>query len=347
MIKTKLTHKLKAIASAFVLTLLTSCDTGTIVQAGEGFPGEQWQEKAPEEVGLDAHKLEANFKNFKGPLVVVKDGNLIYAKGDISEPIHIYSIGKSLTALVFATLLQPEKVDYDDLLPGSDVPSQPQATFRHFMTMTSDYGLTPHEPGKHYAYNNNAIEFYGNYLAINFFQTKSPRKVLQKAIWKHIGRQDPVTFEGQWGGWGGGFAISTRDLARIGHLVLNQGNWNGTQILPTSFVKDLYSNQIPEEATANYDRGPNDMSNQHHITKELQGNYSFGWWIAHKTHPSIQTKAINGVGYRGKELIVSPEHNLVIVGLPQQKNAPNAADYFNAVIGAAIDTSPQLIKTSP
>ena len=340
MIQINFHKKIKAIVSALLITVITSCDTGTVVEAGKGFPGEQWQQTTPEEVGLDSQKLEANFQKFTGPLVVVKNGNLIYAKGDITKPIPIFSISKSLTALVFATLLQQEKVDYDDLLPGSNLPNQPQATFRQFMTMTSDYGLTPHEPGKYYAYNNNAIEFYGNYMATNFFKTKSPRKVLQKAIWEHIGRQDKVTFEGQWGGWGGGFAISTRDLARIGHLVLNQGNWNGTQLLPTAFVKQLYINQIPNEATANYSKGPNDKWNQHFLTKELQGNYSFGWWIAHKVHPTIQTEAIDGLGYRGKELLVSPEHNLVIVGLPHQKNAPNAADYLNAVINAAIDTSP-------
>ena len=333
-VETKFTSKMKAIASAFLLTLITSCDTGTVVQAGEGFPGERWQQKTPEAVGLDTNKLEANFQNFSSPLVVIKDGNLIYSKGDITEPIKTYSIGKSLTSMVFGTLLQEGKANYDDLIPNSDLPSQPQASFRQFMTMTSDYGLTPHEPGQYYAYNNNAIEFYGNYMATTFFQTKSPRKVLQQAIWDRIGRQDKVTFEGQWGGWGGGFAISPRDLARVGHLVLNEGNWNGTQILPASFVEKLYINQIPDRALANYDKGPNDKFNQHFITKELQENYSFGWWINEHSNSTKETKCISGSGWRGKELIVCPQHNLVIAAAPHQENAPNTVEYIDAVIDA-------------
>ena len=339
--------KIKAIASVFLLSLITSCDTGTAVQAGKGFPGEEWQQITPEKVGLDSNKLEENLKNFPEPLVVVKDGYLVYSKGVIDEPTMTYSISKSLSSTIFATLLQQGKADYDDLIPGANLPSKPQGSFRHFMTMTSDYGLTPHEPGKHYAYNNNAIDFYGSYMTTAFFKTKSPRQVLQKAIWNHIGRQDPVTFKGQWGGWGGGYIISTRDLARIGHLFLNEGNWNGTQVLPASFVQQLYINQIPDEATANYDRGPNDQWNQHFLTRELPGNYSFGWWLAQKLDRSIQTEVINGRGYRGKELIVSPKHNLVIVGMPHQENAPNASDYLNAVIKAAIATSAPSIESYP
>jgi CubicO group peptidase (beta-lactamase class C family) len=327
-------HKLKRIKiiiTAFLLTITTSCDRATVVEAGEGFPGEEWQQVIPEKVGLDAKKLEANFKNFQGPLLVVKDGYLVYAKGDITKPIKIYSIGKSLTSIIFATLLQQGKADYDDLIPGSNLSTTHKSSFRHFMTMTSDYGLTPHKPGKHYAYNNNAIEFYGNYMASTFFQTKSPPDVLQKAIWNRIGRQDRVSFEGQWGGWDGGFSISSRDLARIGHLVLNEGNWNGNQVLPASFVKQLYTNQIPEKATANYDRGPNDKWNQHDNTVELPGHYSFGWWITKDANLIETTKCINGSGWRGKELVVCPQYNLVIVAAPNQTNAPNAIEYVDAV----------------
>lgn len=341
MIKTNFTSKIKAIASACFLILITSCDNGTFVEAGEGFPGKQWQQKTPEEVGLNTQKLEANFRDFTGPLVVIQDGYLVYSKGNITKPVYVYSIGKSVTALIFATLRQKGKVNYDDLIPGSGASGAPEVSFRHFMTMTSDYGLKPHQPGKHYAYNNSAVQFYGEYMATTFFDGKSPQKVLQEAIWNHIGRQDSTSFTGHWGGWhGGGFAISTRDLARIGHLVLHEGKWNETQVLPSSFVKQLYLNQIPSDAVANYSKGPNDIRNQHYITKDLKGNYSFGWWIAHKLYPTNKVKAINAIGHRGKQLIVSPEHNLVIVGLPHQENAPNAADYLNAVIDAAIDTSP-------
>jgi CubicO group peptidase (beta-lactamase class C family) len=326
-----LTKKIKVIATTVLLTITTSCAQNTLVEAEEEFSGEKWQQTIPEEVGLDSNKLEANFQNFQGPLVVVKDSYLVYSKGDITEPIKTYSVSKSLTSLIFATLLQQGKADYDDLIPGSNLPGTPKSSFRHFMTMTSDYGLTPHEPGKHYAYNNNAINFYGNYMATTFFQTKFPTEVLQKAIWDRIGRQDKVTFEGQWGGWDGGFTISTRDLARIGQLVLNKGNWKGTQILPPSFVKQLYINQIPKEATPNYDKGPNDKWNQHNGTVALAGNYSFGWWIIQNSSSSEGTKCISGSGWRGKELVVCPQYNLVIAAVPHQTNAPNAIDYVDAV----------------
>ncbi|NES84009.1 MAG: serine hydrolase [Moorea sp. SIO2B7] len=325
-------RKIKAIFTSLLVALLTSCDSGTSVPAGKGFPGAEWQMKTPEEVGLDSAKLEKNLSSFSGPVIVIRDGYLIYSKGDLTKQVQTFSVSKSITALIFATLLQQGKLNYDDLVPDSDLPSAPQASFRHFLTMTSDYGLNPHNPGKHYAYNNNAIHFYGGYIATTFFRTKSPRKVLQEAIWNHIGRQDPVSFSGQWGGWDGGFAISPRDLARIGHLVLNEGNWNGIQVLSSSFVKQLYLSQIPVDATANYDKGPNNKWNQHQFSDELKGKYSFAWWILDPETDS--PKAISASGYRGKQLVICPEYNLVIVGMPHQKNAPDAIEYVGAVTTA-------------
>ena len=59
-----------------------------------------------------------------------------------------------------------------------------------------------------------------------------------------------TTALGYLSGWDGGWSMSTRDLARIAYLVLRNGNWNGQQILPASFINDLYNNQIPGERDA-------------------------------------------------------------------------------------------------
>jgi CubicO group peptidase (beta-lactamase class C family) len=329
-------QKLKTVVITTLLTLLASCDRGTPVAAGEGFPGTHWEIKSPEAVQLDADKLKTNFQHFPGPIAVIREGYLIYSKGDIRRSISSYSVSKSITALLFATLLQQGKITYDSPIPNSDFPTPPPASSRHFLSMTSDYGLEPHQPGKHYAYNNNAIDFYGQYLSNHFFAGRSPRRILQQALWKYIGRQDPVSFEGQWGGWGGGYRMSTRDLARIGLLVLNQGNWNGQQILPASFVEQLYESQIPAEAEANYDRGPNDQWNQHRSTQELKGNYSFGWWIVPNPDQPNLPNAIYGSGWMGKILVVCPEYSLVIAAMPHQENAPDASAYLEAVLNAAI-----------
>ena len=38
--------------------------------------------------------------------------------------------------------------------------------------------------------------------------------------------------------WTGGIRISASDLARFGHLFLNQGNWNGRQLINADWVRE-------------------------------------------------------------------------------------------------------------
>ena len=37
---------------------------------------------------------------------------------------------------------------------------------------------------------------------------------------------------------GGGLFLSTRDLARVGYLVLRGGGWNGVQVVPESWIRE-------------------------------------------------------------------------------------------------------------
>ena len=69
--------------------------------------------------------------------------------------------------------------------------------------------------------------------------------------------------------------MSTRDMARIAYLVLRNGNWNGQQIVPASFIDELYSNQVPGHATPTTDTR-DEFYNQPAATIALRGAYSFG-----------------------------------------------------------------------
>ena len=45
------------------------------------------------------------------------------------------------------------------------------------------------------------------------------------------------------GGWG--LYLKTEDLAKMGQLFLQKGNWNGQQILPEEWVKEASACQVP------------------------------------------------------------------------------------------------------
>jgi CubicO group peptidase (beta-lactamase class C family) len=89
----------------------------------------------------------------------------------------------------------------------------------------------------------------------------------------------------------GGLYLSAPDLARIGHLYLRDGVWNGTRILPEGWVR---------EATTR------------HVTR-LRGGWDYGyqWWITNRNGVDIWA----GRGFGGQLLIVIPAHDTVGVVL--------------------------------
>ena len=71
------------------------------------------------------------------------------------------------------------------------------------------------------------------------------------------------------------------DLAKIGHLMLNGGVWNGQRIVSEEYLKNAVS--------------PSKSNN----------NYAFLWWLSNHSY--------YGSGYGGQELNVYPDKNIVAV----------------------------------
>ncbi len=253
------------------------------------------------------------------PAVVIRNGRIVGQKGDITRTGYIWSGSKSVVALMVARLLQQGQIaHYDVAVPNSNVPSDPPATFRQFMSMTSDYNLFPHSPGNHYAYNNGGVHFYGTYLKNTFYPGRTEVQMLQESYVSALGFQDALSYNtaGYLSGWDGGWSMSTRDLARIGYLVLRNGNWNGQQILPASFINDLYTNQIPGSATQAL--GTDAFYNEFPATNYLPGAYSFGFWLPQHTGlfgSQSQTEAISMSGAFGTSMHISRSKDLVIVAV--------------------------------
>ncbi len=96
--------------------------------------------------------------------------------------------------------------------------------------------------------------------------------------------------------------MTPRDMAKIGQLVLQKGQWNGSQIVSQSWI------------TAS--------TKQH--TQLDQSGYGYLWWMT--TFP-LSNKSISGFaasGNGGQYIVVFPEQELVIVFTGQAYNSPKA-----------------------
>lgn len=88
------------------------------------------------------------------------------------------------------------------------------------------------------------------------------------------------------------YAIS-RDLARLGLLYLNNGEWNGVEVIPAWYVQESVTPiMIPDQKTG-----------------DPVMHYGYQWWLGnHDGNDSFQAQ-----GMLGQYIIVVPDLELVIV----------------------------------
>ena len=88
----------------------------------------------------------------------------------------------------------------------------------------------------------------------------------------------------------GGLYLTPRDLAKFGHLILNNGVWDGKQVLPKSWVSQIHQTSV--------------------TTKTDWLRYGLQWWVM----PYGDNKtALLASGLGGQRMIIIPEHDIVAV----------------------------------
>jgi hypothetical protein len=96
------------------------------------------------------------------------------------------------------------------------------------------------------------------------------------------------------GGWG--LRIKTEDMAKFGQLYLQNGKWNGRQVIPASWVK--------EATTSSIDQAPDATREQKDKSDWMQG-YCYQFW-------RCRHNAFRGDGAYGQFIIVMPEQDAVV-----------------------------------
>lgn len=117
---------------------------------------------------------------------------------------------------------------------------------------------------------------------------------IQDAFWE----DDP---QGYTHGWGDLY-LKPRDAAKLGTLWLTNGQWNGEQIVPSSWVQDAIKPQ----------------------TRAGSDSYGYGWWVAEESYYAM--------GRGGQYIQVIPKLDVVIVTTAEYLNYEKLVPYLEAAL---------------
>jgi CubicO group peptidase (beta-lactamase class C family) len=90
-----------------------------------------------------------------------------------------------------------------------------------------------------------------------------------------------------------GFRISARDMAKLGQLFLQQGQWRGKQIIPADWVRD---------STRPYSQ-----------TDRRRRGYGYMWWTIEDDYCGLKKGDYYASGYGGQNIFVLGRINTVVV----------------------------------
>jgi CubicO group peptidase (beta-lactamase class C family) len=300
-------------------------------------------------------------------VVVIRNGYIIWKGSNIDHKHTINSGTKTFTTTVLGLMVQDGKLKMEDFavkyLPGLDdrYPVYSRITLRHLSTMTSGYDsekgnitqerpwgdpenyLAPEpplfEPGTSFKYHDPPVHLLGYILTKvageplhNIFKQRIADHIgLTDWEWKKHGSADGILFNNPSGIYEGGIHITARQMARYGHLYLNRGNWDGKQLLDSSWIDLASTNQVPISlSTKGFD---------------LRGRYGLMWWTngtganGKRLWPSAPPRAYTSHGGFRNFCFVIPEWNMVIVRMEKSVSMPDADktwDKFFKILGKGI-----------
>jgi CubicO group peptidase (beta-lactamase class C family) len=118
---------------------------------------------------------------------------------------------------------------------------------------------------------------------------------------------------------GGGLSITARDAARFGQMILNNGRFNGHQIIPTSVAKRILRPGDPAPFNRFY---------QDPWYERVGFAYHDQWWTFNNAH-----KGVSALGIHGQQIYLDSTAQMVVV---KQSSDPEPESDINETDGAIV-----------
>ena len=315
------------------------------------------------QLSADDEQFLADWKTTS--FLVMRNDTILFEKywdnHTVNTVSNTFSTAKSMVGLLIGIAIDEGYIGSLDesasrYIPEFNTDELKPITIRHLLTMSP--GLDWHESGGN-PFSDNAEAYYGKSLNAKVVQQKPIRKpgeyfqyissstqlltmILETAtsetlssyfeskIWSKIGTESDAYWSlDKEGGVEKGYCClyaTTRDFAKIGLLINQQGNWGGEQIIPTWYMQETFTPAPIKTLSEN----PNQR-------------YGLHWWLV----PTEEDTVKYARGIQGQYIAVIPSKNLTIVRTghartPDYDTTPDNVDEFPNIIRPQVGHPPDL-----
>ncbi|HKC85952.1 MAG TPA: serine hydrolase [Blastocatellia bacterium] len=323
---------------AFCLSLNGAHGQTAVKGRTEVFPGKEWERiEKPESIGYSSARLQSLRGWLQSldttAMMVSVGGRSLLEYGDLTHQSYLASVRKSMLAILYGKYVENGKIQLDQTLRelefndvGGLSPRELEATVEHLISARSGvYHLASNpgdstdsapprnsqRPGSYYLYNN--WDFNAAGAVFEKLTGRDIYDALETDLAKPIGMQDFDRARQQKSGdanrslhlayhiW-----LSTRDMARVGLLMLREGRWAGGR----QVVSREWARRITGLVTPLNEMNPPELRS---LGTGGRWGYGYMWWVWDAPNsPGPFEGAYTGMGAGGQYITILPKLDMVI-----------------------------------
>jgi CubicO group peptidase (beta-lactamase class C family) len=288
---------------------------------------------------------------------VIVGGRVLWDYGDQAAISYLASVRKSILAMMYGPYVASGTIKLDRTMKDlgiTDVqgllPREQEATIAHLLAARSGVyhpaanaasaaggdtvGTPPPrgsvEPGSYFLYNNwdfNALgTIFEQQTGLNIYeaferdfarpmQFEDFDRAQQRKTNNPRRSQHPAYH----------FYLSTRDMARVGYLMLRNGEWGGRQIVPRDWVRKMIApvTRVADMSPEDYRKGP--------------FGYGLLWWVWDgEAATGPYRGAYTGIGAVGQFITVLPDADMVIAHKTRQGGGSVSRQEYLALVDSIL-----------
>lgn len=288
----------------------------------------QWQRHAsPEAAGFSSTKLKpmeaALYPLETSAMMIVKGGKIVWSYGDLDVSSYLASARKSIVSMLYGKYVENGTINLDRTMGdlgiddiGVLTAAEKTATVRDLLTARSGVFHPPGSPGSTAGAPARGAHSRGSYFYYNNWDFNVVGAVFEKLTGQTIfgafrdelavplqlqdfdfSRQRMLGYKPARSKYEAyHFFLSCRDMARLGVLMANGGQWNGKQLVPANWVREMTATRVTPAQT------------------RMDFGYAYLWWKPGevRTAPAWRDSFL-ALGNYGQNILVMPARDVVVV----------------------------------